>query len=96
MTQGVKSLKITRQKYSPQERKKKTLKINMEQQLRFSVSLCSHTISYTATDGKDNMMLFFFPKRDEAFKGDNKLSIPAGCSYKNVVTISPCSFLDRN
>lgn len=32
----------------------------MEQQLRFSVSLCSHT--YTATDGKDNMMLFFFPR----------------------------------
>lgn len=62
MTQGVKSLKITRQKYSPQERKKKTLKINMEQQLRFSVSLCSHTISYTATDSKDNMMLFFFPR----------------------------------
>lgn len=32
----------------------------MEQQLRFSVPLCSHIISYTATDGEHNMMLFFF------------------------------------
>lgn len=42
------------------------------------------------------MLFFFFSKKDKAFKRDNKLSIPACCSYKKVVAISPPSFLDRN